>query len=198
MLTDLETVSRRVGRLEEMLAQVVRVGMVTQTDPKSHKVKVLFPEQDLLESDWLWVVAHKTHADKAYWLPDRDEQVLCLFLPNSHEVGFVLGAIYSDKDPVPVESQDKAHIRFQDGAWAEYDRNSGEMALHVKTKLILRAGTEIEIFAPRILMTKPTFMGPIPPLIQPTMPQPYVPPALLEPPGPPAPAEPPDGGTSHE
>jgi phage baseplate assembly protein gpV len=67
------------------------------------------------------VIFAKTQNDKAYWIPDVGEQVVCL-MDLRDEAGAVLGAIYSDADLPPVNSADKFHLGFKDGASMDYDR----------------------------------------------------------------------------
>lgn len=105
-----------------VLSQAIRIGIVTKTDPGKKTVRALFNDADQMESYDLKVLAHKTHLDKCYWMPDVGEQVLCICLPFGHEQGFVLGAFYSKEDTVPVVSQDKRHVLFNDGTFFEYDR----------------------------------------------------------------------------
>ena len=80
-------------------------------------------------SYWLPLVVPKTQNDKAYWLPDVGEQVVCL-MDERDEAGVVLGAIYSQADGTPVQSPDKFHLGFKDGAAMEYDRSAHVLALN--------------------------------------------------------------------
>jgi phage baseplate assembly protein gpV len=98
-----------------------RVGIVQQQDPAHAKVRVVFPDYDQVVSWWLPVIFAKTQNDKAYWIPDVGEQVVCL-MDLRDEAGAVLGAIYSDADLPPVNSTDKFHLAFKDGASVDYDR----------------------------------------------------------------------------
>jgi phage baseplate assembly protein gpV len=98
-----------------------RVGIVQQQDPAHAKVRVVFPDYDEMISWWLPVVFAKTQDDKVYWIPDIGEQVVCL-MDLRDEAGAVLGAIYSTVDLTPVNSADKFHIAFKDGAHFDYDR----------------------------------------------------------------------------
>ena len=102
-----------------------RVGIVQQQDAARAKVRVVFPDYDELVSWWLPVIFAKTQNDKAYWIPDVGEQVVCL-MDLRDEAGAVLGAIYSNADMPPVNSADKFHLAFKDGASIDYDR-----AVHV-------------------------------------------------------------------
>jgi phage baseplate assembly protein gpV len=98
-----------------------RVGIVQQQDAAHAKVRVVFPDYDEVVSWWLPIVFAKTQDDKAYWIPDVGEQVVCL-MDLRDEAGAVLGAIYSNADMPPVNSADKFHLAFKDGASVDYDR----------------------------------------------------------------------------
>lgn len=98
-----------------------RAAIVRQQDPASGRVRVAFPDRDNLLSYWLPIVVPKSQNDKAYWIPDIGEQVVCL-MDEHDEDGCVLGAIYSVVDTPPVSSADKWHVTFKDGAEIEYDR----------------------------------------------------------------------------
>ena len=98
-----------------------RVGLVKQQDIQTARVRVAFPDHDQMLSYWLPVLFSKTHNDKAYWIPDVGEQVVCM-MDEHDEAGAVLGAIYSSVDTPPVASSDKYHLLFKDGAIMEYDR----------------------------------------------------------------------------
>lgn len=119
MLADLLS---RLERLEDQMRHIVRCGTVTATDPETAKVRVQFADADRMVSYDLPVRFEKTQDDKDYDMPDIGEQVVCLFLPFGVEQGFVLGAVYSQADEVPVISQNKKHRLFADGTWFEYDR----------------------------------------------------------------------------
>jgi phage baseplate assembly protein gpV len=98
-----------------------RVGIVQQQDAAHAKVRVVFPDYDEVVSWWLPVIFAKTQNDKAYWIPDVGEQVVCL-MDLRDEAGAVLGAIYSNADVPPVSSADKFHLAFRDGTSVAYDR----------------------------------------------------------------------------
>jgi phage baseplate assembly protein gpV len=106
-----------------------RLGIVKDQDLSLGRLRVTFNEFDQMLSYWLPVVVPKTQNDKAYWLPDIGEQVVCL-MDERDEAGVVLGAIYSQADTTPVQSADKFHLGFKDGTAIEYDRAAHVLALN--------------------------------------------------------------------
>lgn len=105
-----------------MVNQMVRQGVVTMVNDAAATVRVKLPDSDNIVSKELPVLVQKTQDNKAYDLPDVGEQVVCLFLTNGLEQGFVLGSPYSSVDRPPVSTRDKKHYLFSDGSWFEYDR----------------------------------------------------------------------------
>ena len=155
-----EQIIRRITALEGALRQMVRLGFVVQVIPEEARVRVECRDADMLQTFTLPVLSHKTRCDQDYWMPDLGEHVLCVFLPLGLEIGFVLGAFYSDQDRPPVVSRDKAHVRWLDGTWIEYDRGSGEMQVHCRGKIILAAAEHIELRTPVVRLPAPMIIPP--------------------------------------
>jgi phage baseplate assembly protein V len=127
----------------------MKIGIVTATDPGACRVRVQMQDQDGVLTDWLPVMHQKTLRDKAYWMPDEGEHVVCM-MDENEEFGVVLGAIYSDADTPPVSSQDKLHVAFDDGTTIEYDRAAGTMQINCVGDITITSGTHISLSAPRI------------------------------------------------
>ena len=115
----------------------LRLGIVKDQDPSLGRLRVAFNEYDHMLSYWLPVVVPKAQNDKAYWLPDIGEQVVCL-MDERDEAGVVLGAIYSQADPTPVQSADKVHVGFKDGTAMEYDRAAHVLALNFQDSTAIK------------------------------------------------------------
>ena len=96
---------------------IVRIGNVTAVDAGAMKVRVQFPDTDII-SDWLPVLrhkpsvsddgktenasggsgeaayaAHKHEVKLKHWMPQTGDAVLCLYLPGFNSDGYVLGGI---------------------------------------------------------------------------------------------------------
>jgi len=110
------------------MANMFRVALVKQQDLQGARLRVVFPDRDQMLSYWLPILFPKTQDDKSYWIPDIGEQVVCL-MDEHDEAGAVLGAIYSSTDIPPVQSADKYHVSFKDGASVEYDRAAHALAV---------------------------------------------------------------------
>jgi len=129
-----------------MLRELVRVGIVTQTYPDKATVRVQMVDVDDTVSYELPVIMRKTLKDKDYWMPDVGEHVVCLFLGQGLEQGFVLGAIYSEADKVPVIEQNKRHIEFEDGTVIDYDRIAHRLYINCvgEVNIIAAQGVKIQ------------------------------------------------------
>lgn len=130
---------------------MIRRGIVVAVDEKTARVRVQMPDLDGLVSNWLPIVHQKSHRDKHYWLPDIGEYVVVAFdEEGEHSDGYVLGAIYNEKDKVPVVSKDKFFVRFEDGTEIEYDRKTHMLRISVKGDVLIEADGNMTLKASRI------------------------------------------------
>jgi phage baseplate assembly protein V len=130
---------------------MIRRGIVVAVDEKTAKVRVQMPDLDNIVSNWLPVLNHKTHQDKAYWLPDLNEYVIVAFdEEGEHSDGYVLGAIYNEVDKPPTTDKNKYFVRFSDGTEIEYDRQQHNLRISVKGNITIEATGNIVIKGSRI------------------------------------------------
>ncbi|MCP4747974.1 MAG: phage baseplate assembly protein V [Desulfobacteraceae bacterium] len=125
-------INQQIDRIQSLLSRLVRVATVTSVLPNVGKVRVRIDDADHMVSYELPVIFAKTLKNKAYDMPDIGEQVLCVFLPNGPEQGFVLGSFYSTQDTPPVNSANKTHYCWPDGSWIEYDRSSHTLTANIQ------------------------------------------------------------------
>jgi len=81
--------------------QFVKVGIVSSVNKQTCTARVYFDDLDESISPELRVVVKNTMSRKDFWLPEVDEQVLCIFLPNDESTGFIIGSFYSEADKPP-------------------------------------------------------------------------------------------------
>lgn len=125
------------------MSEYIFIGVVCSYGNTPGTVIVRRPDKDDRTTTELYVVSRCTHATKDFWMPDIDEQVLCILTPNPSGkgpgAGYVVGAIYSDADP-PAESDNNTRsIRYKDGSYIV--NKSGAMEIHASKSLVITAPT---------------------------------------------------------
>lgn len=95
---------------------MLRIGRVSSTDTTRHSARVRFLDKDgdapePMESDDLPVLVTRTGD---YSLPPVDGLVLCLIDPGPFGVGYVVGQLYSDADPAPLDDAGQRAIAGDD------------------------------------------------------------------------------------
>lgn len=101
----------------------IKIGIVSSANYAKATVKVGFEDLGGKVSRDLPVLFPFVSKDKAFYMPKVGEQVLCLFLSNSKEKGFVLGSFY-DANNATGMSGDMFSIKFEDGTQIKYDKAS--------------------------------------------------------------------------
>lgn len=131
------------------IKRLIRVGTVSSVNAAAGTVRVAFAAQDDMVTYELPVITRGSRSNKDYWLPDVDEQVLCLFLPNTSGRGicdgFVLGTFYSSVD-APVENSGDVHaVKYGDGTIIKHDRSTGKLTINATGDIDIIAGGKITI-----------------------------------------------------
>lgn len=128
-----------------LLKNTIRIGIVSSTNPANHTIRATFPDKDNLVSGDLAVVVSNTLKNKDYAMPDVNEYVVCLMLPNGLNAGFCLGAIYSDADKPANTNSNIRQTIFEDGTKIEYNRKNHELNIDVKGDINIVASGNIKI-----------------------------------------------------
>lgn len=131
------------------IKRLIRVGTVSSVNAAAGTVRVAFAAQDEMVTYELPVLTRGSKNNKDYWLPDVDEQVLCLFLPNVSGrgvcEGFVLGTFYSSVD-APVENSGDVHaVKYGDGTIIKHDRSTGKLIINATGDIDIIAGGKVTI-----------------------------------------------------
>lgn len=132
-----------------LLRNIIRVGRISSVDTKANTAKVYFPDKDNTLSYDLHIINRASKDDKDYWVPDIDEQVLCLMLPNVSgngvQEGFILGSFYSTADPPVIDDTNKRAIHFKDGGYIVHDRSNGNLDIYVTGAINIKADGDVKI-----------------------------------------------------
>lgn len=111
--------------------KMVRIGIVSSTNPENATVTVTFPDIDNMVTTDLPVVFPQGLKNKAYAMPDVGENVLCVFIEQGRGDGFCIGCFYTPDCPPPISDQDKVHYAFEDGTFMEYDRKEHKFTAEI-------------------------------------------------------------------
>lgn len=105
------------------LQELLRIGTVTARNAEIMCCKVTFSDTftNGVTSKDLPVLITRAHGDTYYDLPDIGSKVLCAFLPNGHEEGFILGSYYPKGKAPEIDGDIYCHA-FKDGTYIEYNR----------------------------------------------------------------------------
>ena len=100
-----------------------------------------------METAFLPVLQRRTHRDKALDLPDVGEQV-ALLLDLRGEDGVILGAIWSEVDPVPqTDGADVDVRRYADGTVLRYDRTAHRLTADVQGEIVAACTGKADVTA---------------------------------------------------
>lgn len=132
---------------DETFKNMIRYGKISSVNSKLVSARVSFADKQGVISHGLPIVVPGSLKNKYYHLPDIGEDVLCLFLPNGIQRGFILGSFYNVNNPPPVNSGDKEHVTFSDGTVLEYDRSSHTMTVNVQGTINITATGAVNMVA---------------------------------------------------
>lgn len=131
------------------IKNIIRIGRVSSIDVNANTARVAFSDKDDLVSGNLMIVNRGSMVDKDYWIPDIDEQVLCLMMPNKSgqglNEGFILGSFFSAEDVPQERSADVRAIKFGDGTVIKHDRKSGSLTVNATGDIDISAGGSVTI-----------------------------------------------------
>lgn len=103
--------------------QIFKIGEVSSVNPAKCTARVVFSDEDGLVSYDLPVMQRNTIANKDFAMPEVEEDVLCVFLPDGPEDGFILGSFYAGEITPPESDGNKRTVVFADDTRISYDRD---------------------------------------------------------------------------
>ncbi|OOF44037.1 phage baseplate protein [Rodentibacter trehalosifermentans] len=122
-------------------------GIVSQIDPKTHKVRCKIPALEDLETAWLSFLTPNAGGNQFYCLPDVGELV-ALLLDSKGEGGCVLGAIYNEQDPTPVQDSNIWMKKFSNGTVIKHDHRSGNIEVSAVGDVLIKSPSKVTIDCP--------------------------------------------------
>ena len=136
------------NELGQKIKSLVREGTVCAVFPEKMTARVTFEDKDDNVSAELPILTTGSAKNKAFWLPDIDDVVVCLFAPNDEEsgTGWILGTRFNEVDKTPSNvDADTTRREYSDGTYTSYNRKSHEMEINCKGNLKITCEGDITI-----------------------------------------------------
>lgn len=128
------------AELIRLLENVTRVGVVTEIDEDTWRVRVASGE---LDTTWLRWNAQRAGAFSIWMPPSIGEQVWLFCIGGNPETAIIGGSLYSNAHPAPGGSRNEMVITAPDGARFRYDADAG--ALDVSGIKSAKVSAEVKI-----------------------------------------------------
>lgn len=117
-----------VGELQRQLANLIRVGVISELDEENARVKVKVAG---LTSAWLPWGTSRAGSIRTVCMPSPGEQVL-VFSPYGDTAQAVVGhSLFQESHPAPATNKDKPTTVYPDGSIVEYDCASNTLTVTV-------------------------------------------------------------------
>lgn len=128
------------AELIRLLENVIRIGVVTEIDEDTWRVRVASGE---LDTNWLRWNAQRAGAFSIWMPPSIGEQVWLVCIGGNPETAIIGGSLYSNEHPAPGSSSNEMVITAPDGAKFRYDADAG--ALEVSGIKTAKVSAEVKI-----------------------------------------------------
>ena len=128
-----------VTELDRRLSNLIRFGAIAQADYINAKVRV--QAGDIL-TGWLPWLTQRAGGDISWHAPEIGEQVIILAPSGELNQAVVLAGLFQTLKAPPVNTPNKHHTIYSDGAVIEYDR----AAHHLQA--VLPAGATVQLTSP--------------------------------------------------
>lgn len=120
----------------------IEFGEITTINPIKSTAKVKLPELDGKTTGDLLVLVPLSNGDKDFKVFVPGTMVVCLFMENTLERGFILGTFFSDKFKTPEgATKDKRIMEYPGGARIEIDKSTGILNLDIIKTLNINVPT---------------------------------------------------------
>lgn len=104
--------------------RLIMIGTISAIYPEDATARVMFSDRDSMVSKRLPVMFTRALGIEIYAMPNVGEEVLCIFLANGLEEGFIVGAYYNDINKPPAKDKNIKIIKFEDGNYIKYEKGT--------------------------------------------------------------------------
>lgn len=134
--------------VQELLSGLIKIGEVSSVDETKCTARVVFDDDDSVISYELPILQRNTLENKDYQTVHVGEDVVCVFLPNGQEDGFIIGSFYAGEVTPPASSKDIRTVVFADGSKVTYDRSSHSLTVEIDGTTIVADRSRVAVASP--------------------------------------------------
>lgn len=124
-----------VSEMARRFDNLIRLGTVCEVDPKAARVRV---KSGMLTTAWLPWLTQRAGADKTWWCPSLNEQVLILAPSGELQCGVVLCGLYRDQFPAPSQESTTQTTTYEDGTRIDYNSTTHELSLSAAGSITMK------------------------------------------------------------
>jgi len=116
-------------------------GIVTALDYVNCRVRARLPDRDNIETYWLHLPQTNTlGVQRRAILPAMGEQI-AISLDDDGAGGVVVGGVYHEGNPPPIQDADTEYVRFKDGTTVTYNQATHAFVIDGPASITVIAGT---------------------------------------------------------
>lgn len=138
------------AELIRLLENILRVGVITDVDEESWRVRV---QSGGLTTDWLRWNATRAGAFSIWVPPCVGEQVLMGCIGGNPETAVIIGSLYSSDHPAPGNSLNEIVLTAPDGASFRYDAKAGKLEAQGMKMAHITASVSVTLETPVVECT---------------------------------------------
>ena len=131
---------------------MLKIGIIEECQPEKGLYRVRLDEDDI-KTKFIPVCVPNSKTTKFEAPLEVGEHVACL-MDERAEDGVIVGAIYSEADkPETGAGENVWRTTFADGSYVMFDKNSGELTVNTKGKVIVESASDVEITCTKMKVT---------------------------------------------
>lgn len=139
------------AELIRLLENILRVGVITDVDEESWRVRV---QSGGLTTDWLRWSATRAGAFNIWVPPSVGEQVFLGCIGGNPETAVIISSLYSADNPAPSSSLKEILLTAPDGATFRYDAEAGKLEAQGMKTAHITASVSVTLETPIVECTE--------------------------------------------
>ncbi len=116
---------------------ILRIGIVDGINEREGTIRAMFPDRDDAVINDIALFSFEQN------LPEIDDTVLCLFLPNGSEQAFCLGPYFHAENPPPIKDEDMYVKKIDEELVIKYDYRSKQLTVDAVNEIQINGNIRV-------------------------------------------------------